>query len=105
MRALYRASQDDQNIISNAALIELIDQFMIASSDWFSAFVGLGSGTLPWPSYQSMSSTPKENTFNALVTHFAILPYVRFKHDENLSLFHAASRKHSIPLLGHLECI
>lgn len=99
MRALYHASQVDQSIISNAALIELIDQFKITSSDWFSAFVGLGSGTLPWPSYQSMSSTPKEHTFSALVTQFAILPYVRFKYDENPSLFHAVSRKHSIPLL------
>lgn len=100
-KALHYGSQVDGMIVPDANLAAILDQFHDASAKEFVTFLGLGEEKdIPWASYQGMKSdNVKINSFNGLVTQFAIMPYIRHKFKGKTALFHPVPTRRSIGLL------
>ncbi|KAL6912406.1 hypothetical protein ACHAPO_010342 [Fusarium lateritium] len=103
-KALHYASRIDGSVVSDASLTTLLDQFQDASAKKFANFIGVNghdtARNIPWASYWDEEiDTVKANTFDGIVTQFAILPYIRYKFNKNPSLFHQVPIKRSTALL------
>ncbi|KAL3593171.1 hypothetical protein FPOAC2_07465 [Fusarium poae] len=103
-RALSYASRVDECVVSDESLTELLDRFQEASTGSFGTFTEVDGHTIvktiSWPSYWGLEIRDmKGNTFDGIVTQFAILPYIRHKLKRKPALFHKVRTKRSIALL------